>query len=261
MNWLRVFFIGGLTSYRALFAWLNPWIYIPMLIITPLFQLLFYAYLGRTAHVESDAYFVIGDALVAASLPALWGTGGGIANERRTQTLGALLSSPASRLALFLGRGVPSIANGLLVAAFCLAASRLLLRFHPHLTTLPGLALAIVISAFSCAALGLSLGALGLRGRNVTALNNLVLAGFLILTGANVPLNRLPGWIQTLSAYLPLTHGIKAARAISAGASVHHVQRLLLTELAVGISYTMVGVLLLKLFEFESRRTASLETF
>jgi ABC-2 type transport system permease protein len=76
-----------------------------------------------------------------------------------------------------------------------------------------------------------------------------------------VPLQRLPGWLQTISAFLPLTHGVKAARAILAGASVRDAGHLLLTELGVGISYTLVGVGALKLFEFESRRSASLETF
>jgi hypothetical protein len=34
----------------------------------------------------------------------------------------------------------------------------------------------------------------------------------------------------------------------------------MLVELMIGLAYTCVGILLLRLFEFESRRTASLET-
>src|SRR5262249_60406866 len=44
---LRVFFIGGLISYRALFNWIRPWIYIPTMLGAPLFQILFFTYLGR----------------------------------------------------------------------------------------------------------------------------------------------------------------------------------------------------------------------
>jgi ABC-2 type transport system permease protein len=261
VNWLRVFFVGGLTSFRALFGWLNPYIYVPMLVITPLFQMLFFAYLGRTSHAQSDAYFVVGNAFVAASFPGLWGTGWCIAAERRTQTLGTLLSSPASRLALFLGRALPPIANGFITAAFCFTTGRLLLRFNPQLSTLPGIALATLAATFSCSAMGLTVGALGLRGRNVTALNNAVLIVFLIATGANVPLQRLPGWLQAIGACLPLTHGIKAARKSLAGAGIDQVGHLLILEVAVGVAYLLVGVAALKFFEFESRRTASLETF
>jgi len=43
---LRIFFIGGLTSYRALFYWLTPYVLIPTFIIAPLFELLFFAFVG-----------------------------------------------------------------------------------------------------------------------------------------------------------------------------------------------------------------------
>ena len=116
MTWLRVFFNGGLTSYRALFAWINPWVFIPMLVAYPVFQTVFFVYLGRTAGVEDDTFFLIGNAFVAAAIAGVFGMGQAIAGERRFQTLSMLLASPASRLALFLGRAVPTIVNGFVVA-------------------------------------------------------------------------------------------------------------------------------------------------
>ncbi len=116
MNWLRLFFAGGLTSYRALFAWISPYVFIPMLVAYPLFQTVFYIYLGRAAGVENDTFFLIGNSFIAAAITGLFGMGQAIAGERRFQTLPVLLASPASRLALFLGRAVPTILNGFLVA-------------------------------------------------------------------------------------------------------------------------------------------------
>ena len=49
MTSLRVFFVGGVISYRALFNWLNPWIFLPTLVVAPIFQVLFFALLGRAA--------------------------------------------------------------------------------------------------------------------------------------------------------------------------------------------------------------------
>ena len=49
MTTLRVFFVGGLISFRALFNWIKPSIYIPTMLGSPLFQILFFAYLGRYA--------------------------------------------------------------------------------------------------------------------------------------------------------------------------------------------------------------------
>ena len=47
MTSVRVFFVGGQITYRALFYWLTPQIYIPGLIVAPVFQILLFAYIGR----------------------------------------------------------------------------------------------------------------------------------------------------------------------------------------------------------------------
>ena len=59
----RIFFVGGLMSFRALYGWLSPWIYIPGMMVAPIFQILLFAYIGRAAHLESDRFYVIGNAL------------------------------------------------------------------------------------------------------------------------------------------------------------------------------------------------------
>ena len=49
-------------SYRALFGWMNPWIFIPSLLISPICQILLFAYIGRSAGVGNDEFYVIGNA-------------------------------------------------------------------------------------------------------------------------------------------------------------------------------------------------------
>jgi ABC-2 type transport system permease protein len=46
---LRIFFVGGLISFRALFNWIKPSLYIPTMLGSPLFQIIFFTYLGRYA--------------------------------------------------------------------------------------------------------------------------------------------------------------------------------------------------------------------
>jgi ABC-2 type transport system permease protein len=254
MSSLRVFLRGGVTSYRALFGWLNPWVGIPMFVIAPLFQLLFFAYLGRATDVASDRFFVIGNALLAAAVPAILGMGGSVSGERYARTLGVLLASPANRVALFLGRALPAIVNGFVVSAFCFVSGAILLDVHFAVADVPELALVIVICAFSCSALGLCTGALGLRLRDVVLFGWLCIPLLLLISGANVPRERLPEWLQTLGSGVPLTHGIEAARKLEDNG------RLLALEVVVGFCYAAVGLLLLRVFEYEARRTASLET-
>ena len=260
MNSLRVLFIGGLTSYRALFNWISPWVFVPQVLGYPIFEILFFAYLGRYAGVESDQFFLIGNAFLAIAVTGMFGMGHAVAGERRSQTLASLLVSPASRIAMFLGRALPSIVTGVFVAGISFAVCSLVLGVHTRGSALAGIAFAALVSSFGCTALGLCLGALGLRGRNVSLFADSIGACMLLVSGANVPLHRLPGWIQAISSGIPLTRGIQAAREIANGASIHSVGHLLLGEAATGAIYLVVGFSLLRLFEYEGRRTATLET-
>ena len=171
-----------------------------------------------------------------------------------------LLASPASRVALFLGRTLPAILNALLVSAFCFVSGALVLDVHIAASAVPGLTLVILLCAFSCSALGLCLGAVGLRARDVIPSGWILVPVLLLVSGANVPSDRLPDWLQAIGSALPLKHGIEAARGLVAGETLGENGRAVLLELVVGLAYACVGVLLLRFFEFESRRSASLET-
>ena len=67
-SFVRVFFIGGVIAYRGLFNWIRPAMYIPTMLIGPLFQILFFAYLGRYSGLKDDAFFVVGNAIQASAM-------------------------------------------------------------------------------------------------------------------------------------------------------------------------------------------------
>lgn len=260
MSSVRVFFVGGLTSYRALFGFLSPAIFIPILLVSPLFQILLFAYIGRTAGLESDEFYVIGNALQYATVPCLFAMSQTIAGERFQRTLGCILVSPARRLPLFLGRALPVVANGALVSAIALATGSAVLGVHVQAGSLAPLALVVVVTAFSCTGLGLINAALGLRIREVAVLSNVIFGFLLVFTGANVPLDEMPAWMATTAQGLPLTHGIEAARRLAEGETLVDVGGLLGGEVVVGVAYGLVGYLLLRLMELQSRYHATLET-
>lgn len=60
---------------------------------------------------------------------------------------------------------------------------------------------------------------------------------------------------------MPLTHATEAARDIAAGETLGDVANLLRDELATGLAFLVVGLALLRLFEYEGRRSATLEVF
>jgi ABC-2 type transport system permease protein len=246
-------------SFRALYGWLSPWIYVPGMMVAPIFQILLFAYIGRAAHLESDRFYVIGNSIQYASIPCLFAMANTIAGERQQQTLGAILASPAPRLPLFLGRSLPVIANGAVVAAFALAVGSLILHVHIPASALAPLALVIVVASASCTGLGLINAAIGLRVRETAVLSNILFGFLLVFCGVNVPLGELPAGMSTIAQGLPLTHGIEAARSLAAGNSLSSVAGLVGAEALVGACWAAAGYALLRFFELQSFRHATLE--
>lgn len=259
MTSLRIFFIGGLTSYRALFNWLSPWIMIPSLLVAPIVQIMLFVYIGRSARLESDEFFVIGNALQYAAIPCLFAMANTVAGERFQQTLGIILVTPARRLPLFLGRSLPVITSGFVVSAFSLVVGGVLLGIDvPAAAVLP-IALVTAVCAFSCTGLGLVNAAIGLRVRETAVLSNILFGFLLVFCGVNVSLDALPGWMAAVGRALPLSHGIEAARQLGDGAAFGGVGGLVLVEVAIGLVYAVIGLALLRFFELRSRRHATLE--
>ena len=137
-----------------------------------------------------------------------------------------LLATPANRPALFLGRALPFIANGLVVSAFGFAVGVVLLDFSPAAGSVPALALVVFVTTISCTALGMLIGSIGLRARDVFFAANLVYFLMLLVCGVNVAVDQLPGWLSAIGRCVPLTHGIEAAREVAAGSSLGDVSGL-----------------------------------
>jgi ABC-2 type transport system permease protein len=256
---LRVFFHGGYFSYRALFNWQSPRFYVPTMLAGPAFQVLFFAYLGRYSGVRNDAFYVVGNAVQVSAMSGVFGVAITVGGERWTQTLAPLLATPANRMALFLGRALPHIVNGFVVSAFGFLVGRLLLDFHPAPGAIPELALVVLLCTTTCTAFGLVVGAVGLRWRDVFTIANPAYFLMLLFCGVNVPLYLLPHWMRVVGSGMPLTHGIAAARAVAAGASLSAVSTLLWKEALIGLCYSAAAYVLLRVFEAEGRRRATLE--
>ena len=259
MTSIRVFFVGGLISYRALFGWLNPWVYIPSFLVAPIFQILLFVYIGRSAQLQSDSFYVIGNGLQYAAIPCLFAMANTIAGERYQQTLGYILITPARRLPLFLGRAVPVVTNGFIVSVFALVVGGAIVGTHIATARYGPIILVIAVSAFACTGLGLINAGLGLIARETAVLSNIFFGILLIVSGANVPVANLPGWLQPVSKGVPLTHGIAAARRLAAGSSFGSVLGLVGAEALIGLAYATLGYVLIRGTEAVSRRRATLE--
>jgi ABC-2 type transport system permease protein len=258
-NW-RVFWLGGQISYAALFNWARPSIYIPTLLGAPTFQILFFAALGNYATGMDPAFFAIGNAVQVCSMSGIYGMTMAVANERWFGTLSAILASPANRAALFGGRFIPFIVNGLLVSAYGFALSWVVLGVRFDLATLGVIVLAMVVTAFSCSAIGAVQGGLSLRLRDGLFGANLLVFLFLLFCGVNIPLSALPPWMQVVSQFLPFTHGLEAVRQTIAGAGLADVAGLIVTEGLIGLAYAIAAFFLFRWLERSAYRNATLDS-
>jgi ABC-2 type transport system permease protein len=257
-NW-RIFWNGGRLSYTALFNWAQPSIYIPTLLGAPTFQILFFAALGSYATGMDPAYFAIGNSVQVCSMAGIYGMTMAVANERWFGTLPALMASPANRAALFGGRFIPFIVNGFLVSAYGFALSWILLGVRFDVATLAIIVLAMVVTAFSCSAIGAVQGGLSLRLRDGLFGANLLVFLFLLFCGVNIPLEALPPWMQAVSQVLPFTHGLQAVREAIDGASLAEVGGLIATEALIGVAYAVAAFFLFRWLERSAYRNATLD--
>jgi ABC-2 type transport system permease protein len=255
----RIFWYGGLMSYGMLFNWARPSIYIPTLIGGPTFQLFFFAALGSYATNRSPAYFAIGNAVQVSVLAGVFGMTMAIANERWFGTLPAILASPANRAALFAGRFLPFVANGLLVSLYALVIGIIFLGVRLEPSSLAVVGLALLTTVFSCTAIGALQGAVSLRLRDGLFGANLIMMGILLFCGVNIPLAELPAWMQVISHLLPFTHGLEAIRQAAEGAGLGQVGGLIALELLIGIVYAVLAFALFSLLERSARSNATLD--
>lgn len=255
----RAAYVGGQLAYRALFNWTHPFMYVTTLFGGPLFQMLFFTLLGRYTGLADADFYVVGNAVLAVSGACLFGSTMAIANERRYRTLGPVLATPANRAITFTARGWPYVAHGMLAAVVLLVGGALFLGFRMDLMRLPALILVMALAAASCSAFGLVLGALGVRFRDVFIMSNIAHYVMLIVSGAEIPREVLPGWLQTVGGAMPLTAGIEASRLVVAGAPRSAIWPLLLRESIVLVAYGVLAVGLMSFFEAEARRSGTLD--
>ena len=107
--------------------------------------------------------------------------------------------------------------------------------------------------------MGRLLGGLAYLVLDAAILGNVMIFTLLLLSGANVPLEEFPYIVGLIGQALPLTRSIEAAPLLAAGGVLGSAAPLLLGDLAVGLAYGAIGIVLFGWLEKQARRRGSLE--
>jgi len=191
---------------------------------------------------QGDQYFaflVLG--LIALNLvsAAIYALPGSLQTSTSTGTLEALLATPTSIVALLAGLSgyevLLAVARGfvMLLAAGILGAHVAWLQLGASIPIVALMVLAHIPIGIITAAMVLAFRARG-------PLPQLVLLASSFLGGVYYPTTVIPGWIKSISAFLPLTYGLTSLRAVLLeGRSIAFVWR----ELAILMGFTVVALL------------------
>ena len=259
---MELFFRSAQVSYMALFTWTRPASYLTAKILTPFSELLFFTLLGSYATGQHTVdFYLIGNALRLTAVNGIYGVSMGVGHERNEGTLIYLIGSPADRIAVFGGRAGFHIVDSLLTSSVALVIGHLWFGLNIQITDLLLLFAVVLTAAMSVCGLGLLLGSFGLTSVNVMFMNNTIYFLLILLSGANIPVEKLPKVMQLISMGLPLTRSITATHMIMAGAHLTEVVPLLLGDLVVGSLYAVGGFYVFSLFEFRARQRGNLEAF
>jgi ABC-2 type transport system permease protein len=260
---MRVFYSSAVLAKRALFAWLSPALWIMQLFFMSVFQIAFFVYVVQYVQgtPEMVAYVAIGNAISSIAYVTVFSVCN-ITNEEKQQgTLQPVLVTPANRMAVFVGRGMFQVLNGIATVFIALAYAAFIFGVNFSGTDWVSLTVVVTVTALSMVAFGLMLSSVGLYLRTSMVIANIFLFLGLLVSGVNFPVSKLPEWLQPLAYCIPLTYGTDAARAAVNGASLMDISGSLINMAITGLALLLAGYLIFRFFEWLSRKKGTMEHY
>ncbi len=178
---------------------------------------------GNGAPISYETYLVPAIAMQVA-LVAAASSGIGLVNDIENGMFEKTLVSPMSRTAVFLGKSAAEVVLILVQIGLILALGLLFgARIETGVPGAVGIALIGILFSVWFTAYSNVVAVITRDQESTIIAANLLVFPLLFLSSAFLPLDALPGWIQTLAAFNPVTYGVDAARALVLGADVTQV--------------------------------------
>lgn len=256
----RVLRLGAQASIEMFLAKYPPRILAASWIPRVIFQTLFFVLLvGFARGPEAMQFALIGNAIGMAAAVALVQVSGIIGEERQAGLLGYLMAVPANRVWIIIGRCTAFFLDALISALLALFVVGSFIGAFPNIVRVVYALPIFLLICASLSAVGLLIGSAALLTRQSSNIANLVYYLFLVMCGVNYPVDALPAAARTISALLPMTHGLEALRAILATAAYGDVLPALGWEAALGAGYAAIAYVVFQLQVHRARATGSTE--
>ncbi|QGN06959.1 ABC transporter permease [Halorhabdus sp. CBA1104] len=207
----------------------NPFVVVSSLVQPIIFLVLFTQIFGNVVTgtlpggISYESYLVPAIAVQIALIVAS-SSGIGLVDDIESGVFQKTLVTPMNRVAIFLGKTLSELIRIVIQVVIILVLGVIL--GAEVATGLPG-ALAIIGIAILFALWFLAFSnvvALITRDQESTIIAaNMVQLPLLFVSSAFLPVSSMPGWVQTVATYNPITYGVDAARALMLDADVMEV--------------------------------------
>jgi ABC-2 type transport system permease protein len=215
----RNFWANAVLAPRTSLGFMRVDFVLGTVFVIPLTQMVFFAFVVMLGNggPSAVAFTAVGNAVATVTYSSVFSVCQTTDNEKQQGTMEHILVSPAGRLALYLGRGLIPILISLATVTVGLVYAAYFFGVNIPPSTIPALAVSVVLTAFAMVGFGLLLGGLALYLRTSIILGNIFLFIGLLLSGVNFPVSNLPPVLQVIGDGLPLTWGLAAIRASIGG--------------------------------------------
>ncbi|MFB6151941.1 MAG: ABC transporter permease [Haloarculaceae archaeon] len=202
----------------------NPFVVVGSLVQPIIFLVLFTQVFGKIATGAinrggaaglSYETFLLPAIAMQVSLAAAAGSGIGLVNDMEEGMFEKVLVTPMSRTAVFLGKTAAELLR-IVVQIVIILVLGVALGANVATGILGGVGVVLVGILFALWFVALSnVMALVTKDQESTIIGaNLLQFPLLFVSTAFLPLDLLPGWIQTVATFNPVTYGVDAARAL-----------------------------------------------
>jgi ABC-2 type transport system permease protein len=209
---------------------------------------------------DYTGFIVIGSTMWMWLNITLWSVGFHLRSEQMRGTLESNWLCPVPRVSVMLGASLTQLGTSLMLLAVSIAEFRLFLGVQlVKASSAAALLLIVFLLIPSIYGLGLAFASLVVRFKEANAMVFLVRGVFMIFCGISYPLAVLPGWMQKMASWLPLTYAIRSIRAVSLADATYADILPDLRVLAVfAIIMPILGYVAFRLAERRSRRRGDL---
>ncbi|MGD6810601.1 MAG: ABC transporter permease [Candidatus Bathyarchaeia archaeon] len=193
----------------------------------------------------SSSYFEFiapGMIMMTVMMSVMTGLPGAITHEREMGTLDGVMVAPINRLSIILGKTIAQLTRGLMQGIIIMILATVLfgVTIQGNILLVIGL---LMLGVFSFVGLGVALTSLAKDQETASMILMAIMFPMMFLSGIFFPVKMMPGFMQTISNFLPLTYASDAMRKVMVlGAGVPQIATNLTVLIVFGIVMLAIAV-------------------